>query len=65
MEMAEQETDVWSGLGATPVPGCRRGPLGKASEGKASRWFANLLLGGKKKITNTKRRINQPRPKNK
>lgn len=35
-------------LGAMPVPGCGRGPLGKASEGKANRWFANLLLGKKK-----------------
>lgn len=42
--------DGWMvGLGVTPVPGCRRGPLGKASEGKANRWFANHLLGKKKK----------------
>lgn len=52
-------------LGVMPVPGCGRGPLGKASEGKANRWFANLLLGKKKKITNTKKSINQPRPKKK
>lgn len=53
-------------LGVMPVPGCGRGPLGKASEGKANRWFANLLLGKKKKKSLTlKKSINQPRPKKK
>lgn len=44
-------------LGVMPVPGCGRGPLGKASEGKANRWFANLLLGKKKKSLTLKKAL--------